>query len=170
MTPEVLRAEGLKGKEAPSNIALWLSVVTLHFFLYYYSSLRKQVYYANRIVVVGLQNGSQIVSRSGAGVDCPVLLCLHFGSLGRWQQSHNSSAVAQNAQYYHITQFITQFITHYYSSLLTITLAVITHHYAPLHYQNWLRNMLIPREKTSITRPLRTSVEGGAGPPFHTLV
>jgi len=32
MTPEVLRAKGLKGKEAPSNIALWLSVVTLHFF------------------------------------------------------------------------------------------------------------------------------------------
>jgi len=84
MTPEVLRAEGLKGKEAPSNIALCtVGGDSSFFFLYYYSSLRKQVYYANRIVVFGLQNGSQIVSRSGAGVDCPVLLCLHFGSLGR---------------------------------------------------------------------------------------
>ena len=70
------------------------------------------------------------------------------------------------AYHYSSLLIITQFITHHYSNS-------ITHHYAPLHYLRWVKNLSrclkISCHKTMHTQPLRMKIEGGGWPPPRSL-
>ena len=74
------------------------------------------------------------------------------------------------AYHYSSLLIITQFITHHYSSLRNSLLIIthhcsnsITHHYAPLHYLSWVKNVLrclkISCHKTMHPQPLRMNIE-----------
>ena len=90
---------------------------------------------------------------------------------------HYSNSIAHH---FSSLLIITQFVTHHYSSLLIFTQFIthhysnsITHHYAPLHYLGWVKNLLrclkIACHKTFHTQPLRMKIEGGVDPPPRFL-
>ena len=115
-----------------------------------------------------LQSSSQIMSRTGADDNRPLLLSIpiseHLGG-------EDSGAATQNA-IYSISLLI---ITHHYSSLRN-SLLIITHHYSNSithHYTRWVKTLLrclkISCHKTFHTQRLLMKIERGVDPPPRFL-